>query len=89
MLIQVDDASSDSRGFTWIVRYPDDGGLPGGKALDETSAKAKGSGPVEVRERFIQQKNRRAADQAPTEGDSLPLTSGEFGRESLKVRFQL
>ena len=42
-----------------------------------------------MRERFIQQKNRRAADQAPSQGDSLPLTSGEFRRESLKVRFQL
>jgi len=71
------------------MRDPDDGGLPAAEALDQAGAKPQGSGQVEVRERFIQQKNRRAADQAPTEGDSLPLTSGEFRRESLQVRFQL
>ena len=89
VLIQGNHTISNCMCFSRIVRDPDDGGLPASEALDEPSAYSQSSGQVEVRERLIQQKNRRAADQAPTKGDSLPLTSGEFRRESLQVRFQL
>lgn len=88
-ITQQQDAVGDSVGFLAAVGHPNHRGLPFRQERDKPAEDAVGQRRVEIGQRFVQQKNRRTADQCPPQGHPLFLPSGKGRGPALQKRSEL